>query len=52
MMELNLYPSYEFIMLDTRFDNWEYLDGDNRIYYRYSKSRAENYYLSVTINVN
>ena len=29
-------------MLDTRFDNWEYLDGDNiRIYYRYSKSRAE-----------
>ena len=33
---------YEFIMLDTRFDDWEYLDGDNiRIYYRYSKSRAE-----------
>ena len=29
-------------MLDTRFDDWEYLDGDNiRIYYRYSKSRAE-----------
>ena len=32
----------EFVMLDTRFDDWEFVEGDYvRIYYRYSKSRAE-----------
>ena len=32
----------DFIMLDTRFDDWEFVEGDfMRVYYRFSKSRAE-----------
>tara|TARA_B110000438_G_scaffold267032_1_gene281543 strand:+ start:6354 stop:7577 length:1224 start_codon:yes stop_codon:yes gene_type:complete len=32
----------EFVMLDTRFDDWDYIEGKYiTIYYRYSKSRAE-----------
>jgi len=32
----------DFIMLDTRFDDWEFVESVNiRIYYRYSKSRAK-----------
>mgnify|MGYP001158236914 CR=1 FL=1 len=31
----------EFIMLDTRFDDWDFVESEKiRIYYRYSKSRA------------
>jgi hypothetical protein len=34
--------SNEFIMLDTRFDDWDFIEGNNvTIYYRYSKSRAK-----------
>ena len=33
---------YVFIVLDTRFDDWEFVEGKfTRIYYRFSKSRAE-----------
>ena len=32
----------EFVMLDTRFDDWDFLETDKiRIYYRFSKSRAK-----------
>jgi len=32
----------DFIMLDTRFDDWEFVETENiRIYYRFSKSRAK-----------
>ena len=34
--------SNEFVMLDTRFDDWDFIEGNNvTIYYRYSKSRAK-----------
>ena len=34
--------NYDFIVLDTRFDDWEFVEGDfMRVYYRFSKSRAE-----------
>lgn len=32
----------EFVMLDTRFDDWDFIEGKYiTIYYRYSKSRAK-----------
>ena len=32
----------DFIMIDTRFDDWEFVETENiRVYYRFSKSRAK-----------
>ena len=35
-------PDQNFVLMDTRFDDWElYEDGSINIYYRYSRTRAE-----------